>query len=142
MARIDELQINDENGVEFPNFILGETFGPGVQDLAYGNEVGFRVFAAACGYRQNLRYHDWSFLEDSLKSQLGFDLVPVLYRGPFSEKLMRDYTDGKTTMNADHLREGIVIVPAHERIDDAIGRVCLKSVSANYLTRKGGTEYT
>ncbi len=44
-------------------------------------------------------------------------------------------------MDANHIREGIVMVPAVERRDARIGRVCLKSVSADYLTRKGGTEF-
>jgi len=141
IARIDTAQRNNEEGVTVPNFILGETFGPGVQDLAYGKEVGFRVFAAAYGYRGNQRFQDWAFVEGSLKAEFGFETVPVLYRGPFSEAAMRKYTDGKTNLGAEHIREGIVMVPACERLDSTIGRVCLKSISADYLIRKGGTEY-
>ena len=140
VARINEVQ-RDTTGVVVPNFILGETFGPGVQDLTYGNGVGFRVFAAAYGYRGDQRYQSWSFVEGSFKAQFNFETVPVLYRGPFSVAAMREHTDGKTAMGADHIREGIVMVPAVERTDPRIGRVCLKSVSADYLTRKNGTEY-
>lgn len=141
IARIDELQRENEQGVAEPNFILGETFGPQVQDLAYGKEIGFRVFAAAYGFRGNQRYHNWSTVEGVLKAEFGFETVPVLYRGPYSESVMREHTDGRTAMGAAHIREGIVMVPAVERYDATIGRVCLKSVSADYLTRKGGTEY-
>lgn len=141
VERIDEVQRDNPEGVDVPNFILGETFGPGVQDLVYGKEIGFRVFAAAYGYRGNQRYQNWSFVEGSLKAFFGFETVPVLYRGPYSVEAMLKHTDGKTTMAADHIREGIVMVPAVERYDYRIGRVCLKSVSADYLTRKGGTEY-
>ena len=140
VARINEVQ-RDTTGVVVPNFILGETFGPGVQDLTYGNGVGFRVFAAAYGYRGDQRYQSWSFVEGSFKAQFNFETVPVLYRGPFSVAAMREHTDGKTAMGADHIREGIVMVPAVERTDPRSGRVCLKSVSADYLTRKNGTEY-
>ena len=80
-------------------------------------------------------------MEGSLKAQFNFETVPVLYRGPFSVAAMRKHTDGRTMMGADHIREGIVMVPARERTDPRIGRVCLKSVSADYLTRKNGTEY-
>ena len=80
-------------------------------------------------------------MEGSLKAQFNFETVPVLYRGPFSVAAMRKHTDGRTMMGADHIREGIVMIPASERTDQRIGRVCLKSVSANYLTRKNGTEY-
>lgn len=142
IERIDEVQRGNPDGVAEPNFILGETYGPGVQDLTYGQEVGFRVFAAAYGYRGNRRYHDWSFVEGSLRQLFGFDTVPVLYRGPFSVTAMQEHTDGKTTMGANHIREGIVMTPVIERHDPSIGRVSLKSVSADYLLRKGGTEYT
>lgn len=141
IERIDEVQRDNLDGVAVPNFILGETFGPGVQDLAYGKEVGFRVFAAAYGYRGDQRYQNWPFVEGSLRAQFGFETVPVLYRGPFSVDEMMRHTDGQTTLGADHIREGIVVTPLVERYDPVIGRVSLKSVSADYLTRKGGTEY-
>lgn len=141
VARIDEMQRADDKGRAEPCFILGETFGPGVQDLTYGKDIAFRVFAAARGYRGEQRYHDWSFVESELKAEFGFGTVPVLYRGPFSEAVMHEHTRGKTTLDASHIREGIVMAPTRERLHGAIGRVCLKSVSADYLTRRGGTEF-
>jgi len=39
------------------------------------------------------------------------------------------------------MREGVVVTAARERQDDILGRVILKSVSEDYLLRKGGTEY-
>lgn len=139
--RIDQAQEADDIGPQAPHFILGETFGPGVQDLTYGAQQSFRVFAAATGYGGQQRYLDWDHVASELKERFGFDTVPVLYRGPFSVTAMREHTDGKTVMDANHIREGIVMVPARERFDSRLGRVCLKSVSADYLTRKGGTEY-
>lgn len=141
VRRIDEMLQDNEAGPSEPNFILGETYGPGVQDLSYGKELGFRVFAAAYGYRGNQRYQNWAFVEGGLKAQLGFETVPVLYRGPFSRQAMEEHTSGQTTLGAGHIREGIVMVPAVERFDPKLGRVCLKSVSPEYLTRKGGTEF-
>lgn len=141
VERIDEEQRDNPEGVAAPSFILGETFGPGVQDLAYGTEIGFRVFAAASGYRGGQGYENWSFVEGALKTRFGFETVPVCYRGPFSAVVMQEHTEGKTMLAAGHIREGIVMVPAVDRYDSVIGRICLKSVSAAYLTRKGGTEY-
>ncbi|MFZ1386949.1 MAG: RNA ligase (ATP) [Thiolinea sp.] len=138
--RIDALQIADAE-LTAPIFILGETFGQGVQDLNYGKSLGFRVFAVVKGYRENQTYCNWTQVEGELKTQFGFETVPVVYRGPFSVSLMLEYTNGQTTLEANHIREGIVIIPAQEQRDFRIGRVCLKSVSADYLTRKGGTEY-
>ena len=140
VARIDEMQRGESDGQDVPNFILGETFGPGVQDLTYGKEIDFRVFATATGYSGSQQYNRFDFVVWGIRCRLPwYKTVPVLYRGPFSEEVMRRYTDGPTMMGADHIREGIVMLA--DRTDPRIGRVCLKSVSADYLTRKNGTEY-
>jgi len=49
-------------------------------------------------------------------------------------------TAGRSTL-AGHIREGVVIEPLAPRLHDELGRVMLKSVSPDYLTRKSGTEY-
>lgn len=120
-----------------PVFILGETFGKGVQDLSYGTDPGFRIFAFASGNG----FEDWETVEQVAR-KLGTQTVPVLYRGPYSDAMRLQYTDGKTSLDAEHIREGIVIVPERERISFDIGRVCLKSVSEHYLLRKGGSEFS
>lgn len=40
-----------------------------------------------------------------------------------------------------YIPEGIVVRPVDERTHPAVGRVIFKSVSADYLLRKNGTEY-
>ncbi|MDP2815164.1 MAG: RNA ligase (ATP) [Rectinemataceae bacterium] len=122
-----------------PLILMGETFGHCVQDLSYGETLGFRLFAAVL----NRKFADFDDLQNytSLWLCASTSLVPILYRGPFSEAVMREYTDGKTTLGAHHLREGIVMTPVKERFNSRIGRVCLKSISADYLLRKGGTEF-
>lgn len=123
-----------------PLIFVGETFGPCVQDLHYGKELQFRLFAALHGYRGKQRYEDFDILNFYAK-QFNVEIVPLLYRGPFSVAIMKEYTDGKTTLGGEHIREGIVMVPVKERYDNTIGRVALKSISGEYLARKGGTEY-
>ncbi len=140
VERIDEV-LRENPEISVPTFILGETYGPGVQDLAYGQELGFRVFSVVYGYRGEQSYKSWSAVEGTFKSRFGYETVPVLYRGPFSVEAMKRHTDGRTTLGADHVREGIVMVPTRERTDPNIGRVCLKSISADYLLRNGGSEY-
>jgi RNA ligase (TIGR02306 family) len=147
-------------GYANPVYVLGEIFGP-VQDLKYGlNKASFRVFdiyigdPSARGTRfgyymdyprmleiveridQSMKDYDWE--------SNGVEAVPVLYRGPFSEDVMNEYTDGKETVSGkqEHMREGIVMHPVLERESNKIGRLILKSVSAAYLLRKGEvTEY-
>ena len=70
-----------------------------------------------------------------------FPLVPVLYEGPFSEAALLEHTAGATVLGGKHVREGVVVRPAAERESPEFGRVFLKNVSGDYLTRKGGTEY-
>jgi RNA ligase (TIGR02306 family) len=114
--------------------VLGETYGEGVQDLTYGSKIkAFAAFDISV---------DGNFLDrddfDLAVKELGIDRVPVLYQGPFSRDIMYQYTDGKTVIgNGAHIREGVVIIPVSERRTNRIGRVILKSVSGDYLTRKG-----
>lgn len=128
-----------------PVFILGETFGK-VQDLEYGeNDLSFRAFAMVRGYRGNQRYEDNDSFEKILE-QMNIKRVPVLYRGPFSVEILEKYTSGKETVSGKevHIREGVVVTPTKERLNDEIGRVCLKSVSEDYLLRKNknATDFT
>lgn len=135
---------------EEPLFILGEVFGRGIQDLAYGanssqdEQLGYRVFDAYAGFPGRGRYLNDAELE-ALCTIGGLPRVPVLYRGPFSKEVMEDFTDGRETLSGQnqHIREGIVMRPVLERRDPELGRVILKSVSGAYLTRKGKnvTEY-
>ena len=99
----------------------------------------FRVFDAYLGEPGRGRYLSPSEIESSLGDL--FPLVPVLYRGPFSAAVMLRETDGATALGGRHVREGVVVKPAEERESAEFGRVILKSVSGDYLTRKGGTDY-
>jgi RNA ligase (TIGR02306 family) len=88
------------------------------------------------------RYLDHAELDAAL-TELGLPRVPVLAREPFDPARMQVLTDGRETLSGTgaHVREGVVVRPVRERRDDRIGRVQLKSVSAAYLLRKGGTEF-
>nr|WP_250808556.1 RNA ligase (ATP) [Neorhizobium tomejilense] len=128
-------------GIKEPLTILGETFGPRVQDLHYGKELGFRMFGACSGYRGR---HDF-FGPDrraEIASVVGVEQVPRFYRGPFSWESLAEHTDGKTALGANHIREGVVVTPVVQRSHSRIGRVIVKSVSEKYLLRSGGTEYS
>lgn len=127
--------------------LFGELYG--TQDMKYGlkNARGFRAFDLAI----NNRYVDYD-VKASLLAKFGVEMVPKLYRGPFSVAAVEQYTDGPTTMCPPDRagtfagREGIVVTPVVERIADEMmptgtnGRVIFKSISADYLARKGGTD--
>lgn len=123
-------------GEETDTHILCEVYGSKVQDLAYGKELDMAVFDVMI----DGKYMSQDDIQQALVGGL-LQQAPCVYVGPFSEEKMNHYTSGPSFVNgANHMREGVVIRPVPER-EDADGRVMLKSVSPEYLTRKGGTEY-
>ena len=125
---------------EEPFYVLGEVYGRGVQDLHYGEpNPAFAVFDAYLGAPGRGRYLEAGEIGERMSDL--FPLVPVLYEGPFSEAALREHTGGATVLGGRHVREGVVVKPAAERESAEFGRVILKNVSGDYLTRKGGTEY-
>jgi len=136
LSTVKSLGIDQIIKSNFPNkvvHILGEVYGGKIQDLGYGrNTPNFACFDICV---------DGVYLNrDDILAINGINMVPSLYRGPFSKDIMYQYTTGSTVVGKGaHIREGIVIRPIVERTDLTIGRVILKSVSGDYLTRKGVT---
>jgi RNA ligase (TIGR02306 family) len=128
--------------IELPLFLLGEVYGPGIQDgvFTYGRQqTDFRVFDVMVGYRgdQSFQMYDVARM---VAHSIGVETVPEIYRGPFSVEALAAFTNGHTTL-AEHMREGVVVKPTTERTHPELGRVILKSVSEAYLLRKESTEY-
>lgn len=125
----------------FSVILFGEIFGRGVQDMAYGQDKrGLRCFDIAI----NRKYIDFDLKEKILK-QFDVEMVPIIYRGPFTREILKEHVDGPTTMCEKKFagefsgREGVVITPVKER-QSKIGRVILKAISADYLARKNPTD--
>jgi RNA ligase (TIGR02306 family) len=129
--------------------LFGEIYGSGVQDLWYGLENGrfaLRAFDLAVAGR----YLDFD-AKGELFERFGVEMVPILYRGPFSKERVEEYVSGPTMLcPADRAgrfkgREGIVVAPVRERTvatpQNVCARLILKAISFEYLERKGGTEY-
>jgi RNA ligase (TIGR02306 family) len=119
--------------------LYGEVFGSGIQDLQYGHAPGKLSFLAF-DVRINgdfVSYEEFVRITDEAE----IERVPEFYRGPYSAEIVAKHTDGKTTVGGDHIREGVVVRTVAERYDDEVGRVTMKSISGDYLTRNGATEY-
>lgn len=118
-----------------PNIILyGELVGYSVQFLKYGTKPNeLRLYAFAI-----LKDNAWIDYDEcvALLENSGIPMVPFIYRGPFEKGKLLHMSDGNSTL-AEHMREGIVIIPEHERHCDALpnGRVALKMVSPTYLEK-------
>jgi len=136
---IQDIQ-NDREAVNV--IVFGEIYGPGIQDMQYDGKVGFRVFDILV----NGEYLSWDDVEYTC-GIYGIETVPVLYTGPFSVDKLMEVTDGPTTVCPDVVskfkgREGCVVKPVIERASRDLPnlRVILKSVSADYLERRGATD--
>lgn len=139
MDLLSELCDEQHNAILF-----GEIFGPSIQDMDYGVERsarGYRVFDISV----NGQYLGWAVTKHFCQ-KFGVPTVPELYVGPFRQEKLYELRDGPTEVGA-HTgkfkgREGVVVKPLVERFDEMLnGRLILKSVSADYLDRKGAEDY-
>jgi RNA ligase (TIGR02306 family) len=126
-----------------PVWCLGEIFGPGIQDLGYGQRRQYRAFDFGAGFRN---FEDFvnAPRRGEVAAELGLQSVPSLYKGQFSKEVLAEYTEGKETVSGAslHVREGVIVRPAVERREIRFGRAIVKSVSNGYLKRGGKrTEY-
>lgn len=78
------------------------------------------------------REHD----EAGLLAQLMAHSVPILYQGPYDLEKIKKFVDGPSTVQgANHIREGVVIKTATEKIVPRIGRAQMKIVSNTFLDK-------
>jgi len=138
----------EERAEPYTMFVMGEIYGKGIQDLQYSTDTpSFRIFDVRFRAPGEDFYVDaftlfdvWSgFIEEH-----GLETVPVIYQGTFSKEIVDFYTSGTTMLGGKNIREGIVIKPKFNfgRRRRSCNRRILKSVSPDYLTRKGNvTEF-
>lgn len=118
--------------------VYGEIYGKGIQDLTYGfEEVELAVFDVM----KDGEYLSWPEMKDFCKAR-SLPTVPVLFVGQFSQDVLAAHTRGYSRLCPSQIREGCVVRSISEDRHMKIGRKILKSISEDYLTRKGeATEY-
>jgi RNA ligase (TIGR02306 family) len=131
---------------DMPLFLFGEIFGSqktegglkGIQDLTYGKtDVCFAAFDMYAGTRFNGFYLKEELLDRCLHVT-AIPRAPVLYRGPFDMEVVKQLTDGNTTIGGvNQIREGVVVRATDASRHDKYGRRIAKSISEAYLLRKG-----
>lgn len=114
--------------------ILGETFGVGIQDLGYSTKPKFLAFDTVTAGKVD----GYQVFKRTAKV-LGLERVPLLYQGPYAGADLVELRDGKSAIDGETLKEGIVIRDDLNTDTGYIGRKMLKMVSPDYLTRKGNT---
>ncbi|HEX5051885.1 MAG TPA: RNA ligase (ATP) [Planctomycetota bacterium] len=119
--------------------LFGETYGRGIQSFHYGmtGQLGFVAFDLMAGDR----YLDHDELQATL-AKFGVPSVPVLWQGPFSMAAVQQHASGKTQFDDQHIREGVVVRPLHERTDPRIGRVVMKYLADAYLLDDKRSDFT
>jgi RNA ligase (TIGR02306 family) len=118
-----------------PTYLFGELVGKGIQDLDYNTPIPtyvmFDIYEGISGEGKMLSPGETTLFCKNLV----INHAPVLYVGQYDPERLLEWTEGKSTV-AEHMREGVVF-----KTIDAGKRIILKSISAQYLTRKDGTEY-
>jgi hypothetical protein len=121
---------------------MGEVAGD-VQDLKYGCKPGhyfFRLFDVYIDKGDGGKFFGLDSLH-RVARDLGVEVVPTIVEGVWADirpKLM-DYTRGKSLLAPNQIREGVVIKTVTEQRHPRFGRKIAKSVSEDYLLRKGET---
>lgn len=111
--------------------LFGEVFGK-VQSLMYGRpeEVDFVAFAALHGEH----WLSWPAVMKTLRAAQ-IPTAPVIYIGPYDRKIAEALAEHDSSVPgapAGHMREGVVITPALERLDSKHRRVSLKLISNRF----------
>lgn len=141
--------IKDKYSAKLSVVLYGEIYGAGVQDMAYGlTRRAYQAFDVAVD-NTYLDYQDFK----ACLNQFEVDIVPLLYQGPFNKEIVEKLTSGNSVVYQEPSetkgmpkyftgREGIVIKPVKEKKSPILnGRLILKSISVDYLSRKNGTEF-
>ncbi len=111
--------------------VFGEIFGQ-VQNLKYGAKNGQIFFAAF----DILKGNQWLGYDEAHEIGDPLPWVPLIYRGPFEKEKILEFAEGDSTYPfAQNIREGVIVKPVRERTNPKIGRVQLKIVSNQYLSK-------
>jgi len=124
----------EEKLAKYPDHVFyGEVYGK-VKHFQYGRKKNESTFLA---FFDILHKDAWLSPLDAatIVQDLGLEYVPILHIGPW-EKSKLDLAEGPSTIpEAENIREGMVIKPMTPRQDDRVGRVLLKVVSGDYLSK-------
>lgn len=121
-------------GTQYKVVILyGEVYGTIQKGFPYDapNQLGFRAFDLFI----DGKYVDYDIFKNTC-DMFKVPVVPILYRGPYSFDKVKEYSEGWSTLNPSHIREGIVCRLVKERFVRNIGRCIFKYLSNTYLVSK------
>jgi RNA ligase (TIGR02306 family) len=117
--------------------IYGEIIGPGIQkDYHYGITQGqhkFVLFDVKKYDGEHTKFLTPSEVEAFAKER-GFEMIPILYRGPFKKELAYWFAQGPSVYApSQKIREGIVVKSAIDVTSNITGKKMLKIINEAYL---------
>jgi RNA ligase (TIGR02306 family) len=120
--------------------VFSEILGDSIQDMTYNGYIESLVFDICI----NSKFINWCDVKH-LCEKYSVPIMPELYVGPFSHETLMLYTDGKTHIAENPQcsfrgREGVVVKPLIESVDNMGRRRILKSVSVDFLARKNAQD--
>jgi RNA ligase (TIGR02306 family) len=125
--------------VEDGEIVYGEIYGGGIQkNYNYGCEEGeYKMVIFDVKVLQPDGTFKWLNPVEVRRyaRDRGFEMVPTLYKGPFSMGLAKEYTQGDSVLcYKQKVREGIVVKDL-EQYDKGGEKQCLKVISEKYLDK-------
>jgi RNA ligase (TIGR02306 family) len=129
--------------IKFGETVFGEIVGPGIQkNYSYGlKEHKFVLFDVKVLQPDGTQVWLTPDEVEAYAKERGFDMVPILYKGPFNKEMAYALTRGKSEFNdkSEKVREGIAIKKA---TDYTLGgnKQALKWISEDYLSNPDNTD--
>jgi|ERR1019366_3138605 RNA ligase (TIGR02306 family) len=127
---------NAKDKVQPDEIWYGELYGSGIQgNYNYGCKEGEHKLVVFDLKYQNGTDSYFASPDDfmTIAKERGFEVVPELYRGPYTSKV-KLFTEGNSILAPEQkVREGVVIKPLVEDSTSIIGRKVLKLISEKYL---------
>jgi RNA ligase (TIGR02306 family) len=116
--------------------IYGEIYGKGIQELEYDmKDIDVRFFDV----KYKGRYLDFDMAKEFFRVR-NLRYVPILYYGKYSDEVLKEHTEGNSTIALNQIREGCVVKPIVEQSSHFLHRKILKSINPEYLCKKNRTE--
>lgn len=117
-----------------PFIVMGEIFGKGIKERAYGCEPTFRIFDICTFNFGRVDYFDYADMA-LISARHGLLIAPAISISGYSRAKISHSTRGQETHSKKflHSREGVVIRPLIERVKAGFGRVLTKSVPVDCL---------
>lgn len=139
-------QLDVKNKLKLGETIYGEIYGDNIQkNYTYGCGTGERKFVLFdVRILQPDGSHKWLNPDEvtAFAKERGFDMVPELYRGPYTSlEFVKTYTKGNSVLApSQKIREGIA-VKSLDNYDEYGHNRALKVISEDYLSDETNTDF-